>query len=448
MNLEDILILPQTVKIKLNSSNKKHYESKGYIYTKKGDEIEVSVLHLTKTSDVLVKCRCQICNSETKIRFIDIALRKIEVKCKDCIIKQNVKHSIDELKNVLVLPQTTKVRWNRTNKRYYESRGYIYTKNNDEFEVNVLDLRSGSCAKVKCICQYCGKIMIKEFREVVEHKNKLCCKDCVTSKFKEFFLEKYGVENPMQVPEIKQKSINTTIQNNGGIGMQSKKIQQKIRKTLLKEYNVTNPSQIPEVKIKKEQTCLKNWGVKSPAQSKEIQEKTKQNNFKKYGYYFTLQVPKFRNEAKAAKTLYQNGNGPSSKQQKYLCNLLKGKLNYPIDKCRLDIAFLNEMIYIEYDGSGHDLSVKYGTSIKEFKKREIKRKTFLENKGWKLIRIISSKDLLPRDEDIINLINECKNYLLNSNHTWIEISIDDLKIKCSQYEKDISYLKESLRKIK
>ena len=66
MNLEDILILPQTVKIKLNSSNKKHYESKGYIYTKKGDEIEVSVLHLIKTSDVLVKCRCQICNSEKK----------------------------------------------------------------------------------------------------------------------------------------------------------------------------------------------------------------------------------------------------------------------------------------------------------------------------------------------------------------------------------------------
>ena len=44
------LILPQTVKIRTNGNNCKHYKSKGYKFKKCGEFIEVDVLDLTKGS--------------------------------------------------------------------------------------------------------------------------------------------------------------------------------------------------------------------------------------------------------------------------------------------------------------------------------------------------------------------------------------------------------------
>ena len=55
----------------------------------------------------------------------------------------------------------------------------------------------------------------------------------------------------------------------------------------------------------------------------------------------------------------------TSKQQLYIHSLLGGELNYCTGKCFLDIAFLDEKIYLEYDGGGHDLSVKLGNMSKE-----------------------------------------------------------------------------------
>lgn len=37
----------------------------------------------------------------------------------------------------MLLSKTTIVKWNNKNRKYYESLGYIFTKNGDEFEVDV-----------------------------------------------------------------------------------------------------------------------------------------------------------------------------------------------------------------------------------------------------------------------------------------------------------------------
>ena len=96
------------------------------------------------------------------------------------------------------------------------------------------------------------------------------------------------------------------------------------------------------------------------------------------------------------------------------------------------------MIYIEYNGGGHDIPVKLGQmSKKQFYHKEIVRYNYLKNKDWKLIRIVCLNDQLLEDNLIITLINKCKKYLLNSNHTWIEINIDEMKIKCIEYEINI-----------
>ena len=59
-------LVTKVVKINWNSSNKKHYEELGYIFTKYGDEFEVKVEDLSKGSGVKVSCICDNCGEEFK----------------------------------------------------------------------------------------------------------------------------------------------------------------------------------------------------------------------------------------------------------------------------------------------------------------------------------------------------------------------------------------------
>ena len=54
-------LITKTVKVKWNSSNKKHYIELGYKFTKIKDEFEVKIEHLTKGSNIKVKCICDGC---------------------------------------------------------------------------------------------------------------------------------------------------------------------------------------------------------------------------------------------------------------------------------------------------------------------------------------------------------------------------------------------------
>jgi len=127
----------------------------------------------------------------------------------------------------------------------------------------------------------------------------------------------------------------------------------------------------------------------------------------------------------------------SSKQQNYINNIVNGKVNYFFERYYLDIALIDKKIYIEYDGGGHNILIKRGQITKEeFNKKQINRYIFLKSKGWKEIQIISSKDLLPDEELIKNLISKSIKYLENGHHV-IKIDFDKMKIKCSQFEEDV-----------
>ena len=52
--------------------------------------------------------------------------------------------------------QFIKMKWNSSNKKYFISKGYNFTKIYDEFTVKAEDLSNGSKAKVVCYCDYCG----------------------------------------------------------------------------------------------------------------------------------------------------------------------------------------------------------------------------------------------------------------------------------------------------
>lgn len=74
-------------------------------------------------------------------------------------------------------------------------------------------------------------------------------------------MKKYGVENPQQCKEIKDKT----------------------NKTIKEKYGVENISQSKKIKDKKAETSLKHFGVNNPSKSKDIQNKIAETRLNKYG---------------------------------------------------------------------------------------------------------------------------------------------------------------------
>jgi len=235
-------------------------------------------------------------------------------------------------------------------------------------------------------------------------------------------LDKYGVKNPMQVVEFKNKQYsNNYLKYGAQHNSQFEGRNEKCVQTSLEHYGCENPMQNIEVKNKLKQTFLKIFGVDNPLKSLEIREKMN-------------------------KTLNKNGTAPTSRQQIYVNSILKGELNYPEGHCLLDIAFPEDKLYVECDFGGHNLQVKIGKITQdEFNKKERVRSIVLNRKGWKEIRIISCKDKLPSDLMIFYILQFAKSYL-STGHTWIKFDIDNNKVITSQYEKQFKFGK--LRKIR
>jgi len=135
---------------------------------------------------------------------------------------------------------------------------------------------------------------------------------------------------------------------------------------------------------------------------------------------------------------FNNGIVPCSIQQKYVYSASGGILNYNFSKFNLDICVdkVNK-IYIEYDGSGHDMAVRMGKiSIKDLEKKERKRFFYLKNNGWKCIRIVSKKDKLPLFKILKKHIIEAIKYI-KDGHSSYTIDYDKMNIDCKLFSKKI-----------
>ena len=171
--------------------------------------------------------------------------------------------------------------------------------------------------------------------------------------------------------------------------------------------------------------------------TEESLKKTKLTNIKRYGVDNPFKSQVFQDKANATRN--RNGSQSTSYQQEYLNQVLHGTSNYLYSRSYLDIAFPDEMIYIEYDGGGHDLSVKLGSITQEnFDKRENRRSFYLRGKKWKEIRIISIEDKLPTEKKIIEMIEFAKEYL-SLGHHFIKFDIDNSKIINSKGKFDYDF---------
>lgn len=81
--------------------------------------------------------------------------------------------------------QIVKIKWNNTNRDWYESRGYVFTKRNDVLEVKAKDLCVQSKQNVEAICDYCGANYFALFyilQQDLTNNRKNACSKCAGLK--------------------------------------------------------------------------------------------------------------------------------------------------------------------------------------------------------------------------------------------------------------------------
>ena len=340
--------------------------------------------------------------------------------------------------------------WGQTVK-YYNELGYI-GKHGDIVTVKVEDLPKGSHIYVDVLCDYCKEEVFStayfHYNDEAKCVKKHACKNCWQKKNEDIIIAKYGVKNISQLKNVQIKR-EETFEKNYGVRnpLQSNKIKEKQLQTVLNMYGVDNISQLKEIKERKMKTTLQNYGVSSPSKSEEVKEKIRMTNLQKYGVEYTMQSPEIRK--KANETLCKNGTQKTSKQQLYLHSLYGGEINYPISYYATDICFPEEKLVIEYDGGGHDLRVTLGRiTQEEFDRKEIIRSAVIKREGYKQMRIISTTDLLPQDDVLLQMLTQAKEYFSTyPEHSWYEYNIDASTVRNAEHKEGVFFDYGELRKI-
>ena len=326
------------------------------------------------------------------------------------------------------------MKWSKSIKSYYTQKGYVFTKYGDCFEVKVEDLSKGCKQLVLVQCDYCGKQYKKMYSVHIKNtanNPKCACQNCGNIKQREVIKAKYGVDNISQLPEIQDKIRQNNLKKYGVSNpSQLSSIKEKVKQSSRQKYGVDYYQQTKEYKESVQKTSLNKYGVSHFTQSTDVIKKRKATNLEKYGVEYPIQNREIL--LKSMNSRYQHGNFTCSKNQYKLYKEIGGNLNYPFQKFVIDVAFPEEKIAVEWDGSGHDLSVRLGHITSEaFLRNENFRKISLFDDGWKIIRFISLHDHFPKN--IHKIFDYCYGYLQNGGH-YIEVIVDTETIKFKDKE--------------
>lgn len=368
----------------------------------------------------------------------------------------------------MILDEYVEVTMAVKNIKYYESLGYEvprYTdkqgrsliKRGTKIKVKVKDLNPKSTLYVNIKCDKCGCIVKTQYNvytNAMEKYGNYYCSHCKYDHTKKTCNDKYGVDSPLQLKEIRDKIKSTNLKKYGyECVLSAPEIKDKIEKTNVELYGFANVFQSDEIKDKIKNTNLERYGVEYVSQNDDIKQKVIDTNMARYGvpHAAMADVVKEKRIAgtidkygvenvgqnlgikqKISDTFYKNGTVPTSSQQLYIFELLMNRynveLNYLFQKYFIDIFIRDLNIAIEIDGGGHDLNVKTGQiSEKEFNIKETIRESQIRSKGIKIIRLIIPTDKLPSDNKIFELIENAINYFNTTNHTWIKYYIEENK---------------------
>ena len=228
-------------------------------------------------------------------------------------------------------------------------------------EIDVEHLSKGSHKKIWYVCDICKSEFLREVRE----------------REKSYEILPYDTCN--KCSHIKRAETNT------------------------ERYGVQYPAQYEEFSLKQQATMMERYGVKNPMSSKNFVEKIARTKMKNG-------TTKYNGEKIIINGVF------ASRPQLNIAKKLNAKINQYLFGKTIDIVLYDEKIVIEYDGSGHTMSLKSGKkSEEEFYSNELKNERLLLSNGWKFIRIKNEKDFqLDYDEieEQVNRMIEEDNYYL------------------------------------
>lgn len=282
------MLLTKEVTMFWNGNNKKHFVSKGYIFTKMKDKFIVDVNDLSHGSKVKVTVECDYCG---KIKTLEwrAYLRQHDEQFGDCC------HSCCDIKRSQTFLNKYGVK-------------------------NISQLDNIKEKKVQSYLSHYGTIH--------PLKSKVCM-----DKLRQTNMDKYGYEYAGQVPQFQDKQKQTCIEKYGvDSTLKSPIIRQRIRKTCEEKYNAPTPFESDIIQNNIKRTCIEKYGAESPLLSSEIQEKCRQTLYENGHCPTSSQQIQVYN---ILLSLYNN------------C-----ELNYPVSRCSLDcLVNINDCkIDVEYDG--------------------------------------------------------------------------------------------------
>lgn len=158
-------------------------------------------------------------------------------------------------------------------------------------------------------CEVCGKQF--EIRDILR-PSKTCSDECrfiligqnkdvdaMKASLKATLQERYGVDNPMQIPGSKEKLIATCKERYGTDWYtQTDEYKDKSKETDLQKYGVEHHLSSPEVIAKRQDTIQAKYGVDNVFQSEDIKAKSRETNMTKYGVAYASQSAEVKNNTR------------------------------------------------------------------------------------------------------------------------------------------------------
>jgi len=209
---------------------------------------------------------------------------------------------ITEFVNIRVSGQSTK---------HYRDLGYD-VKPLDYIQVSINELSQGSHSLIDVQCDYCHKIIQKEYKTLLNERKKSitkkdCCMECscdkimesnlslynvkncmmrpeIVGKLHSIVLEKYGVDSASQLIEAKEKALNTNREKYGcDHYSQTDEYKERVKQTNIEKFGVDSYTKTEEYKERKIITSMEKYGTEDPAQSDIVKGKRKNTLLDKYG---------------------------------------------------------------------------------------------------------------------------------------------------------------------
>jgi hypothetical protein len=206
------MILDETIKIRWFNRIIRYYTNLGYDFTKLGDEFEVKIEDLSKSSNVKINVKCDVCGNE-KLLIYNKYIKNINnggyYACSNkCAINKNTQTNL-KLYNVVNVFQSEEIKL-----KIKDINLKLYGVENPQQNKKIRDQTEQTNIKI-----YGFKNAMQN--KIVKEKRKLTYKD------------KTGFENPGQVPIVKEKRKLTYFNKTGfEYPGQDPVVQEKIKKLI------------------------------------------------------------------------------------------------------------------------------------------------------------------------------------------------------------------------